>query len=78
MDNFEVIGIDNDGNLICRDLGSGETYNCGENASDFGLSYLTPTELLALAMVVKANPPSDDEGDEDDDSGDEDDDSGWA
>jgi len=45
---MEVIGIDNDGCLIIKDL-FGEVYNCGETLEQFGTDNLTDDEKEMLA-----------------------------
>ena len=42
---FEVVGKDNDGSLVCWDAVSKQPYNCGETLDEFGEHNLTPTEL---------------------------------
>jgi len=46
---MQVIGIDGDGCLICRDE-SGE-FNCGETVAEFGIENLTEAERLALQGI---------------------------
>lgn len=41
---FRVVGLDNDGTIICCDTKTGEYYNCGESVSQFGLDNMTPLE----------------------------------
>lgn len=45
MNDFEVIGVDTDGGLICKDVQTGELYNCGETLEEFGAHNLTEGEL---------------------------------
>ena len=43
---FEVIGLDTNGLLICRDILTGEKYNCGETLKEFGVNNLTEQEKM--------------------------------
>lgn len=46
---FEVVGVDNDGGLLCRDLETGEEYNCGDTLESFGVENLSTEELEAIS-----------------------------
>lgn len=46
-----VVGIDNDGCLICEDE-TGSQYNCGETLEQFGVESLTTEELRAIGVPL--------------------------
>ncbi len=51
--NFQVIGLDNDGRVICQ-TADGETYNSGMLLEEFGEADLTEEEKRAVGIVEKS------------------------
>ena len=49
----EVLGIDNDGGLICWDAVREERYNCGQTLKQYGMKNLTDREKRRLKLQKK-------------------------